>query len=52
MGGHSEGTASEALFCLSLGRPVVVVGAASPAQAEARALREQALRRIAWPQTV
>ena len=50
LGGRSEGTASEVLFCVWLGRPVVVVGDVSPAQVEARALRSLASReRIPCP---
>lgn len=50
LGGSSEGTASEVLFCVSLGRPVVLAGDVSPAQAEAHALRSLASReRIPWP---
>jgi predicted Rossmann-fold nucleotide-binding protein len=44
LGVGSAGTASEALFCLWLGRPVVLVGDVSAAQAEARALRSLASR--------
>jgi predicted Rossmann-fold nucleotide-binding protein len=43
------GTASEALFSLYLGRPVVIVGAASAAAMDAGALRDAALRRIGCP---
>jgi len=43
------GTASEALFSLYLGRPVVLVGAASGAALDAGALRDAALQRIGHP---
>ena len=42
------GSASEALFSLYLGRPVVIVGAASGAM-DAGALRDTALQRIGYP---
>ena len=43
------GTASEALFALYLGRPVVIVGAASGAAMDAGRLRDAALQRIGCP---
>jgi predicted Rossmann-fold nucleotide-binding protein len=47
--GGGPGTASEALFSLYLGRPVVIVGAASGAAMDADRLRDAALRRIDSP---
>ena len=47
--GGGPGTASEALFSLYLGRPVVIVGATSPAAMDAGTLRDAALRRIDSP---
>jgi predicted Rossmann-fold nucleotide-binding protein len=46
IGGSSEGTASEALFCLYLGRPVVMVGDLPDAQASPAALRQLAVNRV------
>jgi predicted Rossmann-fold nucleotide-binding protein len=46
LGASSRGTASEALFCLYLGRPLVILGDASTDDVAARRLRESAQRRI------
>lgn len=50
IGGESEGTASEALFALYLGRPLVVVGSLPDAERSARALLSRAARRIPEPE--
>jgi predicted Rossmann-fold nucleotide-binding protein len=50
IGGSSDGTASEALFCLYLNRPVVIVGDLPEAEVAPIALRERARKkRIPWP---
>ena len=49
IGASSPGAASEALFCLYLGRPVVVVRRLADAATDARSLRELARTRIPEP---
>ena len=46
LGASSAGTASEALFCLYLGRPLVILGDASRDDVAAPRLRESAQQRI------
>ncbi len=46
VGASSAGTASEALFCLYLGRPLIILGDASKGDVAAPGLRESAQQRI------
>ena len=46
LGASSRGTASEALFCLYLGRPLIILGDASEDDVAAPRLRESAQQRI------
>ena len=46
LGASSAGTASEALFCLYLGRPLIILGDASTDDVAASRLRESAQQRI------
>lgn len=46
LGASSRGTASEALFCLYLGRPLIILGDASTDDVAAPRLRESAQKRI------
>ena len=49
IGGTSEGTCSEALFSLYLGRPLIVLGDLPDAERSTRGLKSRAQRRISYP---